>query len=154
MEVPRLKNAFDTLSCLYVWHPPARKAITDRLDRLIRELSRLGQIPNVAWEPRNAVAQERKRIIARLGTFCGKTSKAWEGITKRFGDHLNHTELLSIAQVVGWLIGINVDREAKRRKEILIKWFDDHWPIVSVVLEQTRLEDSNGLPVVALEVTF
>jgi hypothetical protein len=100
MDVSRLKNAFDGLSHLYAAHAPARQAITDRLEGLIRELSHPGRIPNIAWEPRNAVTQERKRIIARLGGFCGKTSKAWAGITNRFGDHLNHTELLSIAQVV------------------------------------------------------
>jgi hypothetical protein len=52
------------------------------------------------------------------------------------------------------MIGISIDREAKRRKEILVKWFDDHWVIVSVVLNQIRLKDSNGLPVVAPEVTL
>jgi hypothetical protein len=61
---------------------------------------------------------------------------------------LNQTELLSIAQVLGWMLDIRVDREAKRRKEVLVKWFDEHWSAISDTVNLIRLEDIHGRPII------
>jgi hypothetical protein len=55
-------------------------------------------------------------------------------------------ELRSLAEVVGAEIGVKVDREAKRRKEVLIKWFDENYALMGPILARIQMEDSNGRP--------
>jgi hypothetical protein len=87
---------------------------------------------------------ERQRVEARLMGFDVNRSPAWRDIRARFGDSLNQSELLSLAEVIGKEIGVKVDREAKRRKEVLIKWFDEHYSSMKSILASIEIEDSEG----------
>jgi hypothetical protein len=83
--------------------------------------------------------------------FDASQSIAWREIRTRFGDSLVQTELLSLAQVICSEIGIQVDREAKRRKEVLIKWFDENYSAIRGILSKIEMEDVNGRPLTPRE---
>ncbi|KAK8891581.1 hypothetical protein M9Y10_028794 [Tritrichomonas musculus] len=93
---------------------------------------------------RNANELERKRVSNRLNGFSIKDSIAWQEICKRFGPNLNQSELLSMAEIIGQQAGIKVDREAKRRKEVLIKWYEENIVIIRKMLPFFKLEDTEG----------
>ena len=86
---------------------------------------------------------EREKVEKRLNGFCSKNSKAWETIMKYFGENLNQMELNSIAEVLSDLLSINLDREAKRRREVLIKWFDENFEKIEPYLKLIILEKEN-----------
>jgi hypothetical protein len=73
-----------------------------------------------------------------------KSSHAWRKVTSRYGDGLNHAELLSVAEVVAYNLNVPLDREAKRRKSLLIKWFEDNMNEIEPFLDYVKLVDSNG----------
>lgn len=73
-----------------------------------------------------AIKVERDKVEARLKDFNYKESRAWKEITDRFGSKLSQSELLAIAVIISYCDRLKLDREAKRRKEVLIKWFDEN----------------------------
>lgn len=84
---------------------------------------------------------EKLRVFTRLKGFKAKESFVWKEITNRFGSEIKHGELLSIADVVATNAGIQLDRDAKRRKSVLIKWFEENWLQISPYLKYVILED-------------
>ena len=72
------------------------------------------------------IQHERHRIDERIRNFEYERSEAWAELRRRGWDQLSQAELLSIAQLLGKKLGIELDREAKRRKSILVKWFDEN----------------------------
>lgn len=77
---------------------------------------------------------ESEFVREKLSGFEPKNSKAWINLTKRFGTKISQNQLLSIAEVVSTQLNIGLYREYKRRKEMLIKWFDENyesiWPFI------------------------
>ena len=71
--------------------------------------------------------KEKERIQSRLGNFNPKDNHVWRTITQRFGANIKQPELLSIAQVLASGANVKLDRDAKRRKGVLIKWFEENW---------------------------
>jgi hypothetical protein len=69
---------------------------------------------------------ERQKIDQRVRNFDMKHCAAWRELRRRGWDRLSQTELLSIAQLLGKKLAIPVDREAKRRKSVLVKWFEEN----------------------------
>jgi len=84
----------------------------------------------------------------RESGFCWATCEAWRRLTIRFGMTISHMELLSLAKVVAHYTNIELVREAKRRKELLIKWFDDNlervWPFIEEKIRIEDLDDRNA----------
>ncbi|OHS98901.1 hypothetical protein TRFO_34769 [Tritrichomonas foetus] len=87
---------------------------------------------------------EKLRVFSRLRGFKAKDSRVWSEITRRFGSELKHGELLSIAEVVAANAGVQLDRDAKRRKSVLIKWFEENWIRISPFLNYVILEDKKN----------
>jgi hypothetical protein len=87
-------------------------------------------------------SREKQRIADRLGTFNSKDNTAWTEITARFGLNIKQPELLNIATVLATKANIKLDRDAKRRKAVLLKWFQENWAILSPFLDFVVLEDS------------
>ena len=97
--------------------------------------------------PNSDVAtREKRRIANRLQGFNPKDNTAWYQITQKFGSNIKQPELLSIAEVCANSAGIKLDRDAKRRKSVLIKWFDENWPRIQPFLNFVILEDTNKTP--------
>lgn len=86
-------------------------------------------------------SMERQRIDARLNGFDPKNNPAWYSITQKFGANIKQSELLSIATVLANSANIKLDRDAKRRKTVLIKWFEENWNSISHLLNYVVLED-------------
>ena len=87
---------------------------------------------------------ERRRVELRLSGFDGKNSDAWAEICDAFGPNLSQNELLCIAQVISFHAKLRLDREAKRRKEVLIKWFQENLPVIRPFFNRLVLEDVDG----------
>jgi hypothetical protein len=70
---------------------------------------------------------ELARIQARLKGFDWEKSQSWAYFEGHYGPRISHGELLSIADLIATRTGIFPDRDARRRKSVLLKWFDDNW---------------------------
>lgn len=86
--------------------------------------------------------KEKERITNRLNGFNPKDNSAWREITNRFGNNIKQPELLSIATVLASNANIKLDRDAKRRKCVLIKWFEENWKAILPYLDYVVLEDA------------
>ena len=84
---------------------------------------------------------EKVRVRSRLRGFDYQVSRSWLYLCRQFGPDLNQDELLSIAQVVAEQANLRVDRDAKRRKNVLRKWFEENWNIISLFITRVELED-------------
>lgn len=69
-------------------------------------------------------------VKEKLKGFDPKTSRAWTSLTSRYGPKINQNQLLSLAEVVSYQLNVGLFREYKRRKEMLIKWFDENYDVV------------------------
>ena len=93
----------------------------------------------------NDDSSERSRIARRLDGFDPRDNVAWNELSRRFGSNLKQGELQSIAQALADGAGIKLDRDAKRRKIVLIKWFNENWKEISPFLDLVVLEEvENG----------
>jgi hypothetical protein len=57
-----------------------------------------------------------------------------------YGPKVSQNELLSIADLIAEAIQIKPDRDARRRKIVMIKWFDDNWALIQPMLGSVVLE--------------
>jgi hypothetical protein len=155
MSAARVRLAFERLAMIYGTNPDARCPIVDRLIGLVTELRHPEQSRRAKGSDseysRNANEVERRRVGARLNGFVFKDSPAWQMISRRFGENLNQMELLSLAQVLSARLNLKIDREAKRRKEVLIKWYDENFRAISEILPYVYLEDRDGQMVIGEE---
>lgn len=141
----RLDASIEALLSVYGSNSEARNSIAERLVSLITDLSRAKSAMGLDLDhSRSANEIERKRVDARLNGFVYKNSAAWQVITEKYGDNLNQAELLSLAEVIAAQLNLKVDREAKRRKEVLVKWYDEHLPEIMNLLPLIVLEDKEG----------
>lgn len=83
---------------------------------------------------------ELNRVKMRINGFSLQTSVAWSYLTFKYGEKLTHDELTSIAELISGHVGIHLDRDAKRRKIVLVKWFDENWPVIEPYLQYVVLE--------------
>jgi hypothetical protein len=88
--------------------------------------------------------KEKERIASRLSGFNAKDNGVWKVITQRFGSSIKQPELLSMAQVLAAHASIRLDRDAKRRKSVLVKWFQENWAAIEPYLPYVVLEDSHS----------
>lgn len=77
-------------------------------------------------------------VQKKLKGFNPKTCQAWRKLTERFGPKISHEEILSLAMVIADNMHISLSREYKRRKNMLVKWFDENlnevWPLVETCI--------------------
>jgi hypothetical protein len=62
----------------------------------------------------------------RLRNFDSENCPAMVLLTELFGTAINATDLVSLAETCSYYLDIYLDREAKRRKSVLLKWFDEN----------------------------
>lgn len=70
---------------------------------------------------------EKVRNMERMEGFDEKNSYAYAKLCEMYGPKPSQHELLSLAQVISENMNISLDREAFRRKRVLIKWFDENF---------------------------
>jgi len=145
-----LQNQLDQ-SCTRLVNLCKRDQIT--LEHIREKLSKVIKILNIRKTSlklgddsfsKSQTEVERERVDRRLDGFIAKESRAWKEITEHYGSSLNQGELLSLAEVLASEIGLHVDREAKRRKEVLIKWYDENIEKIAPFLKYVVLEGEDG----------
>jgi hypothetical protein len=87
------------------------------------------------------ISKEVKRIQKRIRGFNWRKSPAWRRLGVSYGPKLNHSELVSIADLVATKLTIKPDRDARRRKIVMIKWFEEHWAAIEPLISYIVLED-------------
>jgi hypothetical protein len=101
-------------------------------------------IPNVASQPnppKPPISLELERIQRRVGVADWQESGIWVYLCWMFGPKVNQEELISIGKLVAETLRIKLDRDARRRKAVMIKWFEEHWIEIQPLLWYIKLED-------------
>ena len=75
-------------------------------------------------------AIERMLVASRMKNFDPNHGRVIETLTNLLGTMPNREQLLSLGRVLAKHLHLQLDREAFRRKEVLIKWFDEHFEVV------------------------
>ena len=81
-------------------------------------------------------ALENFMVQIRLKDFDAENNSAVKVLKNKFGEVPNQNQLYSLAKVLGEKLDIPVDREASRRKKVLIKWFDENIEKIQPFLEK------------------
>jgi hypothetical protein len=89
--------------------------------------------------PNPAVSQERVRVGHRVMGFNWRQSNAWLLLRSFYGSDLTQAELVAIASVLAARANIRLDRDARRRKAVMVKWFDENWASVCPLLHAVAL---------------
>ena len=88
---------------------------------------------------------EAKLIDRELKCFKWEESEAWHRLTERFGNKISQDELLSLAQIVSHETDIPLYREFKRRKSMLVKWFETNLdPVWDFIEKHIIVRDVNN----------
>lgn len=91
---------------------------------------------------------EKARNMERMEGFDERESYAYNKLCERYGPKPSQHELLSLAQVISENLDILLDREAFRRKRVLIKWFDENFTKIEPFWENYIVViDENGDPI-------
>jgi len=130
-------------------HQIHKERVSERLWKLVHVLSpdsahydELSYLKNE--NTRQSADNERQRVEKRLNGFEVRGCRAWNAIVDSFGPSLSQNELLSIAQIISYHASLKLDREAKRRKEVLIKWFDENFATIQPYFQKIVLRDADG----------
>jgi hypothetical protein len=81
-----------------------------------------------ARRTKSATQNQKDRLLTemRLRNFDPENCPAASLLTQLFGSAINATDLVSLAETCSYYLDIYLDREAKRRKSVLLKWFDEN----------------------------
>jgi hypothetical protein len=69
---------------------------------------------------------EQKWLRDEMKGFEPFESEAWRFLTQLYGQKISKEEIISLGQVTATELKIELVREYKRRKETMIKWFQNH----------------------------
>jgi hypothetical protein len=106
---------------------------------LIGPQSRASFLPDVgspgagAWSDppapkrQTTLSEERERVQRRVEGFDWQKSHTWLQLSCFYGPKLKQDELVSIAGICAQKLDIRLDRDARRRKVVMIKWFEENW---------------------------
>jgi hypothetical protein len=97
-------------------------------------------------ESESESSQERRRIESMMQGFNSETSPAIRALVKRYGREMTLVRLRGeaehlVTQFQGALTPL--ERVHKRRKSVLLKWFDDNWSVIE--LAESRPPTQGGL---------
>ena len=79
--------------------------------------------------------------------FDYESCLAWLKLTERFWKKINHEYLLNFAEVISMKLGIKIFRYQKRKKEMLINWFNNNfdqiWPFIETHILIINMNNTN-----------
>jgi hypothetical protein len=81
-------------------------------------------------------SEERLRISRRMESWTAEGSEVWRSLQNIFGEKIQRYALLDMAVQLSQELGIALDRDAKRRKNVLIKWFEENWARIYPLLNR------------------
>jgi hypothetical protein len=80
---------------------------------------------------------EKEWLEKEMEQFTATDSDAWRLLTNLYGSKISKEELLSVGQVTSIELNIELVREYKRRKETMIKWFQNHFDRIEPFLRES-----------------
>ena len=84
---------------------------------------------------------DKASVQKALGSFSKECAKhTQKRIQDLLGQRLTCPELLSVAQIISRKTSLQLNRECKRRKIVLLKWFDENWDRISPIIANLKLE--------------
>ena len=89
----------------------------------------------------HAKQTEREQSQERVGDVDAYHSPCWTELTKRFGDHIHQEELKGIAELLSKTLNVKLDRAARRRKKVLVKWFFENWDELYPYLDYVAMQE-------------
>lgn len=90
---------------------------------------------------------QSEKINQRLNGFDASQSEVMKVLNFQFSTGVTHRELLSIARIICTMTQLKLDRLATRDRRVLIKWFDENWYSISMIIPKIQLLDNNELPI-------
>ena len=67
-----------------------------------------------------------------------KNSPSYQYLLEKFGPEIHLTFLLKMAEDISFKLKIPLNREIKRKKTLLIKWFEDYWSIIFPIIDNYK----------------
>ena len=141
---PRLKVSANNLMKVIGTSEERAKSVLPFIDSVLRSVQSGANSVSVQGTAGLGLTKERIRIALRLNGFNPKDNVVTKEFEKRFGPNLKQSELRNIAQIIADHANIKLDRDAKRRKNVLLKWFDEHWTQIAPFLNNVVLDDAQG----------
>ena len=90
------------------------------------------------------LSYDRMKVKVRLNGFDTQNSQAFNYLFQHCHRELKHFELFQLAEYLSMNYPeLRVDREAKRRKSILLKWYEEHFTILKPLLDNIVFEDED-----------
>ena len=87
---------------------------------------------------------ELVRVQKRVNGFDANCSDAWTALCQQFGNKITHEELVSIAEAIKPYCNIKLDRDARRRKSVILKWYQDNWADIKQYIQYVSLEGNSS----------
>jgi hypothetical protein len=113
-----------------------------------------------AHNRKSATQNQKDKLLThyRLRDFDPDQCPAKILLTELFGENINGIDLASLAETCAFCLDLYLDREARRRKSVLWKWFDENMAVIDPFLRnrvviETRKKDLIGAetPVQAMQ---
>ena len=95
---------------------------------------------------KNEIAAEydRIKVQTRLNGFDSENSIAYKYLREISEHDFKHFELLKLAKYLAKRHPcLKIDREAKRRKSVLIKWYDENFDVLKPFIDNLAFEDKD-----------
>ncbi|KAH0794177.1 hypothetical protein GPJ56_001924 [Histomonas meleagridis] len=140
-SIKNLENLSDILS-----QPIITTANFNTKNNVGDEASLLGIISNSLDKTQlnnSEFSEETIRIATRLRNFDWKKSRPWKEIQRIFGSSISLAELKILSSNLAKDAQITQDRDAKRRKSVMIKWMDENWELLSPHLHNYSFDGKN-----------
>jgi hypothetical protein len=83
---------------------------------------------------------EREMPSQRLQNFRIETSAPYHYFRQRHWTGLTVRQIASIAELFAHVAQLPIDREVKRRKNVLFQWLDQHWDVCLPMAEDATVE--------------
>lgn len=112
----------------YVVNQSVNSDVVDASLRQIRDELLLAAQRPAAETPIDAPPKRRHEA------FDYKDTAAYRMLADKFGSSVRQQDLVQIACCLSKKIGVKVERDAKRRKDLLIRWFQENIEKVSALL--------------------
>lgn len=88
--------------------------------------------------------RDKKSVEERLKGFTWIGSRVHQIFMHNYGRELKYKELHDIVEYIAKKHNLTVDRQAKRRLNILQKWCDENFDVIEHTLRNIVIEDENG----------
>jgi hypothetical protein len=130
----RFELAHQRLEEIATESPDIRRSMRNQLQNLLNNLhSRTSAAPATLF-------QEREIIRDRTTNFDMENSRPWRYLTNRGWNGISLDELIGLAKLMAHHTRVPIDREAKRRKPVLVKWMEDNWDALLPVADRLSID--------------